>query len=95
MPQTTRRIRRAYRFAGYVQGVGFRWLARTAAEPLGLTGFVQNEADGTVYLEAQGDPAAHERLLTTLYQGRYLQIERMESRPLPLVEGERGFRIRD
>lgn len=90
-----RLLRRAYRFTGWVQGVGFRWRARSAAEALGLTGFVQNDADGSVYLEAQGDPAAHDRLLAALYQGRYIQIDRVESQELPLLEGERSFRVRE
>ena len=72
-----------------------RWRARSAAQALGMTGFVQNEADGTVYLEAQGSPAAHDRLLTARYEGRYIRIERLESRKLPTVAEERSFRVRE
>lgn len=35
-------IRRRWRFTGEVQGVGFRYYARAAAQHLGLTGWVAN-----------------------------------------------------
>ena len=41
---------------GQVQGVGFRYRARYAAQTLDLTGWVENEDDGSVTLEVQGDP---------------------------------------
>jgi acylphosphatase len=39
---------------GYVQGVGFRWNAAMEAKSLGITGFVKNLDDGSVYVEAEG-----------------------------------------
>jgi acylphosphatase len=39
---------------GYVQGVGFRWNAAMEARSLGITGFVKNLDDGSVYIEAEG-----------------------------------------
>lgn len=42
-------------FHGEVQGVGFRYTARQAANALGLTGWVRNEYDGSVSAEIQGD----------------------------------------
>jgi len=39
---------------GYVQGVGFRWSAVRAAKNHGITGFVRNMPDGSVYIEAEG-----------------------------------------
>ena len=53
-------LRRRWRFTGTVQGVGFRYYARAAALHLGLTGWVANNWDGSVTLEAQGDRAALE-----------------------------------
>ena len=50
-------IRRRWRFTGTVQGVGFRYYARAAALHLGLTGWVANNWDGSVTLEAQGERA--------------------------------------
>jgi acylphosphatase len=39
---------------GYVQGVGFRWSAVREAKRRGITGFVKNQSDGNVYIEAEG-----------------------------------------
>jgi acylphosphatase len=55
-------VREAVRFTGRVQGVGFRATARDIALSLSLSGWVRNEADGTVSLEAQGPPEALESL---------------------------------
>jgi acylphosphatase len=47
--------RYTFRVDGKVQGVWFRRLAMEKARELGLTGFVQNENDGSVYVEAEGN----------------------------------------
>ena len=47
-------IRREVRFAGRVQGVGFRYTTRQIAARHNVTGFVQNLADGRVLLVAEG-----------------------------------------
>ena len=41
---------------GRVQGVGFRWSAMRAARSFNINGFVRNEPDGSVYIEAEADP---------------------------------------
>lgn len=43
---------------GRVQGVFFRASTKEQADALGITGFVKNEADGGVYIEAEGDDQA-------------------------------------
>ncbi len=43
---------------GKVQGVFFRASAADEAQQLGLNGFTRNEADGSVYIEAEGDEAS-------------------------------------
>lgn len=42
------------RVSGRVQGVGFRFLTKMAADRLGIKGIVRNEHDGSVYIEAIG-----------------------------------------
>ncbi len=54
---------------GEVQGVYYRALAREKADELGVKGFVRNEPDGSVYLEAEGDPNTLEKLVTWCRQG--------------------------
>ena len=39
---------------GHVQGVGFRWNAANEARILGITGYIKNMSDGSVYIEAEG-----------------------------------------
>ncbi|PCJ87800.1 MAG: acylphosphatase [Flavobacteriales bacterium] len=39
---------------GKVQGVWFRFSSKEIAEQLGVSGFVQNELDDSVYIEAEG-----------------------------------------
>lgn len=40
---------------GRVQGVGFRYMTKMVADQIGVFGIVQNETDGSVYIEANGD----------------------------------------
>lgn len=42
------------RVTGQVQGVGFRWSTATEARSIGITGYVKNLPDGSVYIEAEG-----------------------------------------
>ena len=42
--------------SGRVQGVAYRAHARRKALSLGLTGFVENRPDGSVYAEVEGPP---------------------------------------
>lgn len=39
---------------GKVQLVGYRFTAKMRADKLGVFGFVRNESDGSVYIEAEG-----------------------------------------
>lgn len=71
--------RRSYRLLGRVQGVGFRWWARQAASDLGLSGTVRNAADGTVEVEAEGEPGALDQFESRLRQGPpAARVERLE-----------------
>lgn len=61
-------IRRHYVFRGQVQGVGFRWNARTCANELGLLGWIRNEWDGSVTMELQGESESLARFFTLFNQ---------------------------
>ena len=87
-------IRKHYLFNGTVQGVGFRYRAVMAAREFGVTGWIENQWDGSVLMEAQGDEADLEKMIVRLGQSRFGRIEKAESRILPLVEGERRFIVR-
>jgi len=87
-------IRVRVRYTGRVQGVGFRATARSVAEGAPVSGWVRNEPDGSVTLEAQGESVAVEAYLAGVRErlGRYVRAE--ERTPVPVAEGERGFEIR-
>ncbi|TSC87370.1 MAG: acylphosphatase [Microgenomates group bacterium Gr01-1014_7] len=54
---------------GQVQGVFFRASAREKAESLGITGFVQNQPDGSVYIEAEGEDDMLNQFLSWCHEG--------------------------
>lgn len=41
--------------SGFVQGVGFRYATLKTAQQLQIKGFVKNEPNGNVYIEAEGE----------------------------------------
>ncbi len=49
------RVRLHVYYSGLVQGVGFRYRARSVAEGFEVTGLVRNLLDGRVELVAEGD----------------------------------------
>ncbi len=54
---------------GLVQGVWFRKYTREEAIKIGLKGFVRNEPDGNVYIEAEGEEDQLKELLGFLKKG--------------------------
>ena len=84
-------IRRRIVFTGAVQGVGFRYRARHAAELYGCTGWVRNEYDGSVVMEIQGEEEQIDRVILAVERGTFVRIENMEVKTLPVTEDERGF----
>ena len=87
-------IRKRICFYGGVQGVGFRWRAKCAANAVNATGWVRNEYDGSVTMEIQGTEAQIDQVILAVERGSYVRIENLESRSLPVVPGEKGFYAR-
>ena len=79
-------------FYGSVQGVGFRYRARQAADMVGCTGWVRNEWDGSVSMEIQGTESTIDQVILAIERGHYVQIDNMDVKELGLVEDEHGFR---
>ncbi|MBR1742534.1 MAG: acylphosphatase [Lachnospiraceae bacterium] len=86
-------IRKQIQFYGRVQGVGFRYHAKHAADSFGLTGWVRNEYDGSVRMEVQGEEELVDRMIQALDEDRYIDIRDMEIKSLSVVDGERKFLI--
>ncbi|MCR5545533.1 MAG: acylphosphatase [Lachnospiraceae bacterium] len=87
-------IRQHYIFKGEVQGVGFRYTAKYAAESLGLTGWVKNNWDGSVEMEVQGDDELIERMLSMIYSGRHIYINDIKKKNIRTISDERSFFVR-
>jgi acylphosphatase len=91
--------RKRFVFNGRVQGVGFRYLTRRAADLIGVTGWVRNERDGSVTLEIQGTEEQVDGVMLALKhmiikRGRYVRIESIDEEEVPLVADETGFKTR-
>ena len=70
---------------GKVQGVGFRYSALKKANELGLTGFVRNKSDGTVYLEIEGEPEFIERFTEWCTRGpAWAMVNKVSCENIPL-----------
>ncbi len=69
MSDGTGRERLDARVIGSVQGVGFRWYVAREAARLGLTGWVANEADGSVRVVAEGPSSALDEMVGRLENG--------------------------
>ncbi|MDX1608020.1 MAG: acylphosphatase [Candidatus Spechtbacterales bacterium] len=57
------------RVHGKVQGVFFRATTQDTAQKLGVTGFVRNEPDGTVYIEAEAGKKTLDNFLKNIKEG--------------------------
>ncbi|MEM0925727.1 MAG: acylphosphatase [Planctomycetota bacterium] len=68
-------VRLIARFSGHVQGVGFRATTLHYASDLTLHGFVRNEPDGSVLLDADGS----RNVLVEL-------LERIQARPAGSID---------
>ena len=79
-------------FHGRVQHVGFRYTAYYFTRQLYITGWVDNLSDGTVEMEAQGNPIQLQKLLSKLkgqFRIDHIEVEKIESIPY-----ERRFVVR-
>ena len=74
---------------GFVQGVGYRYFVKRAADALGVRGLVKNQDDGSVLIIAESDPDTLEKLeanvnVSTEHGIQVLRIEKF-------VEGDDLF----
>lgn len=81
-------------YTGKVQGVGFRYTARTLATGYPITGWVRNDPDGSVHLEVQGMPDSVRAYLDELAQKMRLCIQNAEEQSIPSITDEEGFSVK-
>jgi acylphosphatase len=79
---------------GNVQGVGLRVFVVDNASKLGITGWVRNMADGTVEMEAQGNPDKLDQLFATIKKGNFIiKVDNIDYTEIDCVE-ETSFIIK-
>lgn len=79
---------------GLVQGVFYRKRTKEKAIELGLTGFVQNQEDGSVYIQATGEKAVLDELVSWCHTGpERAKVKEVSTEPLELTSFD-SFRIR-
>ncbi len=84
----------AIRVIGRVQGVFFRASTHEKASALQLKGFVRNEPDGAVYIEAEGEKEVVEKLIDWCRSGpARARVDRIDATEGDVV-GFKEFSIR-
>jgi len=81
------------RLSGRVQNVGFRYAAMLTAEKYDIKGFIKNEPDGTVYIEAEGKEPQINHFIAWCHDGpASARVDNIETSEAPVDNLER-FRI--
>ena len=84
---------RRYRltFYGRVQNVGFRLEVTELAKRLGLTGYCNNQENGSVIMEVQGQFDKIKFLVAFMKSLKRIVVKRVDKQRLPLDFTEMGF----
>ncbi len=73
-------LARRFLVHGNVQGVGFRYFAKTCADAVGVAGWVRNLPDGSVEVHAEGTSEQLEELAFDLSRGpRFARVQQVEA----------------
>ena len=81
--------------SGRVQGVWFRGSTQKKAMELGLTGWVKNTTDGSVYLEAQGEKSQLEIFISWLSKGpHYSRVDQVDIKWIEATTQHTSFSVR-
>ena len=84
----------AIRVTGKVQNVGFRFYTARTAQEFNISGFVKNNPDGSVYIEAEGEADMLEAFTEWCKRGpQWARVDRFDIQEQPVM-GFEGFRIK-
>ena len=79
--------------SGVVQGVFFRASTKAKADELGIKGFVSNQRDGSVYIEAEGESERLKKFIQWCRNGpANASVERCDVREMEF-SGDQHFVI--
>jgi acylphosphatase len=82
------------RVSGKVQGVGFRFYTQKEARLLGVSGFVKNMRDGSVYIEAEAEADVMEAFILWCRKGpEWARVDDINTQDKPIEKFD-GFDIR-
>jgi len=81
--------------SGKVQKVAYRWFAVKIAKNMNLKGYAQNNSDGTVIIEAEGEAESLKTLTEKLHRGSLLsEVKNIKIEWLPYKNEFSGFDIK-
>jgi acylphosphatase len=79
---------------GRVQGVGYRYFALKTAHSTGIKGYVKNNQDGTVFIEAEGEEIKLNQFVAQCKTGPgWAFVDKVEVNEFP-VRGYEDFKIK-
>ena len=92
-PQQSNPVRRHVIYHGHVQGVCFRMISRDLSHGFQVAGYVRNLPDGTVELEAEGEPAEVDRFLAAVGREFEGNIRKADMNDIAARGDDTDFRI--
>ncbi len=83
------------RVIGRVQGVYFRKSTQETANQLGIKGYVENQFDGSVFIEAEGNLSVLHKFKAWCMEGPPLaKVEKLEVEAMKKLANDQDFQIR-
>lgn len=82
------------KISGKVQGVGYRFFTQRSACTLGIKGYIENEPDGSVIIEAEGSTGQLEQFVRFVQKGpQWARVEEVDSQEIT-PKGDQVFTVR-
>ncbi|MBX0356297.1 acylphosphatase [Halobacillus sp. Nhm2S1] len=80
---------------GRVQGVGFRAATKQIAEQIGVTGWVKNQPDGTVLIEAEGEHGKLQKFIKKIDEGPtpFSKVEALDVKNKSEMNNYKKFKV--
>jgi acylphosphatase len=91
---TTDGQRREVYYSGRVQGVGFRYTARSIAHGFAVSGFVKNLPDGRVQVVVEGAPSEVQAFLDAIGSQMKRYIHNVQEMIAPATGRFKEFEVR-